>query len=60
MFQVQLDEFHLVVCALAPFVSANIIRRAIENLSIPLDRAHRAVLGTRMGALEHVAGRILC
>jgi hypothetical protein len=35
-----------------------IISWAMENLSIPLDRARRVVLGTRIGALEYVHRRI--
>jgi hypothetical protein len=31
---------------------------AIKNLSIPLHRAHRVLLGTRIGALEHITERI--
>jgi hypothetical protein len=35
-----------------------IIICAMENLSIPLDKARRVVLGTTVGVLEHVSGRI--
>jgi len=31
---------------------------AIRNLIIPLDRAHRILLETRIGALEQIPGRI--
>jgi hypothetical protein len=34
------------------------IIRVFRNLIVPLDRAHRVILGTRMEHLEHVPRRI--
>ena len=44
--------------SLAPPIGPKILLWAIENLSIPLDRARWVLLGTGLEHLEHVPGRI--